>query len=267
MKKLFFKLNQINNISIYKQYNYQESINQLLLPAQYFPNISKVFKFYDSAISKCKPSLFHDKDKNLMILSFKIPIGFEEIESKIILNEKKFTNEEMLEKYKIKEKQNNENEMISKLIKKIEELEEKVNLLFKYKEENEKAKKEMESKINSLIEENKMLKNNYDKIKLSRGDIQNKKEINDISNETDTKKENNKQNLLEKEKIENKNNFNYILTKFKLKKYLTYANNSSGFFKQFAVYIGLKDKIEYLVFSYEYSIKIMVIKNKNLSLP
>ena len=51
MKKLFFKLNQINNISIYKQYNYQESINQLLLPAQYFPNISKVFKFYDSAIS------------------------------------------------------------------------------------------------------------------------------------------------------------------------------------------------------------------------
>ena len=112
-----------------------------------------------------------------------------------------------------------------------------------------------------------MLKNNYDKIKLSRGYIQNKKEINDISNETDTKKENNKQNLLEKEKIANKNNFNYILTKFKLKKYLTYANNSSGFFKQFAVYIGLKDKIEYLVFSYEYSIKIMVIKNKNLFLP
>lgn len=147
MKKLFFKLNQINNISIYKQYNYQESINQLLLPAQYFPNISKVFKFYDSAISKCKPSLFHDKDKNLMILSFKIPIGFEEIESKIILNEKKFANEEILEKYKIKEKQNDDNEMISKLIKKIEELEEKVNLLFKYKEENEKVKKAGNQKL------------------------------------------------------------------------------------------------------------------------
>ena len=46
---------------------------------------------------------------------------------------------------------------------------------------------------------------------------------------------------MEKEKIANKN------------------NNSSGIFKQFAVYIGLKDKIEYLVFSYELSIKIMII--------
>ena len=54
---------------------------------------------------------------------------------------------------------------------------------------------------------------------------------------------------MEKEKIANKN------------------NNSSGIFKQFAVYIGLKDKIEYLVFSYEYSIKIMIIENKILFLP
>ena len=110
-----------------------------------------------------------------MILSLKIPIGFEEVESKINLDECQLTNEEIFKIFyneikgiKMKNtpfNQNNKNEnneIINELLKKNEEMEEKIKLLIKYNEENDKEKKQMNLKINNLIEENKILKSKID---------------------------------------------------------------------------------------------------------
>ena len=284
-EKKYFNLNQINDISFnyyYKEYTYQESINTLLLPSQYYENISKVFKFLDIAFSKNKTSLFYDKDQKTMILSLKMPIGFDEIESKLNLNEVQLTTEELLKKLfnEIKEikakeyskidknKENEQNEIISKLIKKNEEIEEKIKLLIKYNEENDKEKKEMQIKINCLMEENKILKNNISIYKASKNNKNERKIIPKESNEKDESKQekikkNEEENAL-KEIIKEKNIFNNDPKNLKFKKYLTYNNSSSGILYRFVVYIGLKDNIEYLAFCENIYIKIMIIKNKSI---
>ena len=140
-----------------------------------------------------------------------MPIGFDEIESKLNLNEVQLTTEELLKKLfnevkeiKAKEysnidknKENEQNEIISKLIKKNEEIEEKIKLLIKYNDENDKEKKEMQIKINCLMEENKILKNNICIYKASKN---NKNEIKIIPKESNEKDESKQEKIKKKKK-------------------------------------------------------------------
>lgn len=60
-EKISFKIRQINNLSLYYYYNeygYDELMKNLIIPAQNYDNIEKVFKFYDTALLKNKISLF-----------------------------------------------------------------------------------------------------------------------------------------------------------------------------------------------------------------
>ena len=81
-EKISYNLRQINNISFtyyYKEYNYETLVKELVLPAQHYDNIEKIFKFYDTAIEKKKVMLNYDKEKNEMILLLNITVFFDDI--------------------------------------------------------------------------------------------------------------------------------------------------------------------------------------------
>ena len=162
---MIFKIWQTNNISFYfyhNQYEYNYLINEIKLPVQNYENVSKLFKFFEAVISKNKLFYLKIKIKNELILSLKITIGFDEIESKLFLKETKFTYEELfkilfkeIKEIKIKGLSNTNNEtkdeLINNLVKKDEEMESTVKIIMdKYKEQ--------ETKINLLIDENKKMK-------------------------------------------------------------------------------------------------------------
>ena len=138
-------------------------LNILKLPSQIYDNISKIFNFYEIGFEKNKIKLIEDKNKKIMVLSLKIPVGFEEVESNIKLKEMKIANEEIIkilfdEIRQLKINGNNINVINNKDEKKLEE---KINLLLEENKKNnliaEKEKKESEKKINSLIKKNEEL--------------------------------------------------------------------------------------------------------------
>jgi len=139
--KIYFKLRQINNISYYNYYNeftYEELINILCLPSKIYENMNKIFIFYNTALLKNKVIL--SQNKNIMILLLKINIGFDEVESSINLNEYKITNEEM----------------IKILFDELRQIKlNKISLNNNINNNNDERLNKIESKLNSLIEENK----------------------------------------------------------------------------------------------------------------
>ena len=56
-EKIQFKINQTTEKTLYYYYNsftYDEIINLLKLPPQIYDNISKIFEFYETSLSKNK---------------------------------------------------------------------------------------------------------------------------------------------------------------------------------------------------------------------
>ena len=270
-----YYLRQINNISFtyyYKEYNYETLVKELVLPAQHYDNIEKIFKFYDTAIEKKKVVLNYDKEKNQMILLLNITVFFDDIESKLYLEPNQITNEQM----------------IKILFNEIRELKAKkflqVNEPNKPKEENnnniinndainklEEKNKQMETKINELINENKKIKEEFDKEnKKIKEDLN--KCLKYIEEKIDAKKK--EEDLKQKMKEENEKFIKQnIKAEFKenpqnLKLRDTLTNNASSYAQQskFDVYIGLKDHIEYLVYNNKNTnnLDIMRIRDKTI---
>lgn len=97
--KIHFKIRQINNLSFFyyeREYKYEEITKIFFLEKNYYDSISKIFKFYDIAITRKKVSLSYNKEENIIILSLKKVMDFDEVECCLKLKEKKLTNEEML---------------------------------------------------------------------------------------------------------------------------------------------------------------------------
>ena len=259
-----YYLRQINNISFtyyYKEYNYETLVKELVLPAQHYDNIEKIFKFYDTAIEKKKVVLNYDKEKNQMILLLNITVFFDDIESKLCLEPNQITNEQM----------------IKILFNEIRELKAKkflqVNEPNKPKEENnnniinndainklEEKNKQMETKINELINENKKIKEDLNKcLKYIEEKIDAKKKEEDLKQKM---KEENEKFIKQNIKAEFKENPQNL----KLRDTLT--NNASSYAQQskFDVYIGLKDHIEYLVYNNKdtNNLDIMRIRDKTI---
>ena len=162
-----FKINELKNLSsnyYYQEYKYDMLINILLLNNEFYGNISKIYKFCDKAFTKNKVKLIKDKE-NKIVLFFKNIVDYEEIECKLDIFEIKLTNEEMLktlfnEIKEIKLKGISNNDINNNNKKERKDLEEKINILI---EENKKEKKEFENKINELIEENKKEMKEFEK--------------------------------------------------------------------------------------------------------
>ena len=78
-EKIHFNIRQVNNISFYyyeKDYDYEEITKILLLQRNYYDNINKIFKFYDTALKRNKVSLTQDKQKINNDIIFKKSSGF-----------------------------------------------------------------------------------------------------------------------------------------------------------------------------------------------
>lgn len=168
---LFFKLFKSNNLTLdyfTNKYDLKDIINILYLPPSLYDSLEKVKKIVDDLFSKKKCELKKEKDKILLI--FKIPIFFEEVETKIELNKIDLDVDNSLyeEISNLKNKLNSNEQVISELKEKNEKLEEKMENLEKkindmeilkksmlifekmkdFNEKEEKRKKEIEDKLN-----------------------------------------------------------------------------------------------------------------------
>ena len=273
-ERISFNIRQINNISyyyFYQEYDYQTLIKELVLPAQHYDNIEKIYKFYDTSIEKKKVLLNYDKEKKEMILLLKINIMFDEIESKLYLKENQLTNEEMIkilfnEIRDIKTKKllplnpiNNENNNIKENTNNkelINLINNKDDIINKLVTKNEK----MELQIKELKEENKKIKESLDKC------------LKYIDEKTNEKKK--EEELKQKIKEENENfikqNINVEFREnpqnLKLRDTLTTNATSCDQRAKFTVYIGLQDHIEYLVYNNKNNnnLDIMRIRDKTV---
>ena len=213
LKEIYFKIIHINNFSLNyyeKRYELKEIVNILNLPPSLYDTLEKVKKIIDDFFSK-KIYKFK-KEENKIILIFKIPILFEEIESKIELNKINLESDDFIyeEMINLKNKVNSNEEEISKLKEKNKELENKLDIL--------------EKKIIEIENLNKLLI-----MEKTKGI----KEMND-------KRENN---------IKEKLNHKFIKDPTKLK-YKMDINSTNDFFGRndiFEVFISYKDFKEYLI--------------------
>ena len=159
-----------------------------------------------------------------------------------------------------KKNEENKNEIIDKLSQRIEQLEFKMNEFIKKNEENDKEKKDMELKIKLLTDENQKMKDNLNKYSVFLDERM--KEI---------KKEKELKGKMKEEKdnsIKQNINAEFKENPQKLQFRETLTNISSVYFcvDKFAVYIGLKDHIEYLVYNNKnnHNLDVMRIKDKTI---
>jgi len=287
---MHFCINQINKIQTYyyeKEFTYEKIIKTLKLLREFYKDIEKIFKFYDTAITKKKVLLQEDKEKRKMILNMSREIDFDTIQCDIELEEKKMRNEEMtriiieeLNKLKNKQINNQEDNQEKKYEKnddRIMKLEEKINKIEKERNiEREELKQikimwqngkdELKNEIKNLKEELKQIK------------IMNQKENNELKNEIKILKEeikrmnliiedNNKYiEYLKKEQNKIKLQFKEDPCNLKYLENITNNNSCGGLLYNFTVYNGLKDNIEYIVYNNKnnYNIEIMRINDKTL---
>ena len=84
---IFFKLFKSDNLTLEyysNKYDLKEIVNILYLPYSLYDSLDKVKKVLDELLTKKKYKLKLEKEN--IILTFNIPILFEEVETKIILN-------------------------------------------------------------------------------------------------------------------------------------------------------------------------------------
>ena len=258
-EKIHFKARQTNDISFYyyeEIYFYEKIAKILLLEKTYYDSIDKVFNFYDKAMKRNKVSLVYDTQKNTIILSLKKIMDFDEVECQLNLKRAKITNEEMIKilfneikEMKINQNKvvlnnnsnniminndNNNNEQLKNLIKKNEELEKKMNM---------------------IIDENRMLKSSISELQKSINELKQKKDEEqktmNIEEENNFKKQNTHINF-----YGNPENLQYYDC-------LTNAHSNSGWLREFVVYTGKNDNIEYYVYNNKNNYNLDIFKMKD----
>ena len=258
--KIHFKIRQINNLSFFyyeREYKYEEITKIFFLENNYYDSINKIFKFYDIAITRKKVNLSLNKEKNTIVLSLKKPMDFDEVECCLNLEEKKLTNEEMLKILfnEIKEmklnnnKTNNDNDNNNN---------QNLNNNKDKNENNEKIQylinknEELEKKMNSIIDENIKLKNSISELQNTINELILKKDSKE--NEIQIKEESNSTPL----NIDI--NFYGNPEKLDFKDCLTSNHSKSGWLRQFVVYTGIKDNIDYLIYNDKNNFNINIIR-------
>ena len=238
-----FKITQINQISsssFNKKYSFDEILQKLYSPKNFYKNISDVMGFINMSISEKKVLLIKDKEQKIQ-LCIKKKIDYNEVDCIIELDEIKLNNDEILQLLlnELKEIKTHgvgkENDQGVK------------NSIAELKKELEQTKKEkevLEKKINLLTEENNKMKDNFEKYKNYIEDKLNDLKNRDISFFTKTNKENFSQNP-------NKLKYNEILA----------TNHSdAGKLSNFLVFNGIKDNIPYLIYNNETNFNLEVMR-------
>lgn len=257
--KINFKLHQSNvesSVYYFKEYSYEDILAKLYLFKEQCDSISKVLKYCDVAISKNKVTLVKENKMMKIIIKKSSEFFDSEMQSILELDEAAIKNEDMLKilmndigELKSKGVGASENQDLQKLIKDNEEMKSKIKTLM---EENEKSKKEIEQLKNSLktvVEEKNKEKLQFEeKLKFLFSETKAiKRQMNIMSN-----------------KKSSYDNFEEDPNNLKFKELLTKEHACSGLLSNFAVYTGLKDGIEYLVYNNKtnFNLEVMRIKDK-----
>ena len=253
-EKICFNLNIKNKkyfIKYKNEYKYDEIIKLLLLQNELYENLYKIFKYFDTQFSQNKIILLKNNNNMRLLINKENEEKNNEKECYIDLLEEKISYEEIIDELykKIDEitiKNNNNEKLIKELIKEKSLIKQENSLIQKYIDNLFEANRNMESMMNLLIKDNKELKSSLEELLINSGNNQKYP----------------KPNIGKDIPVEN-------LMKLKMNTILTNNNNSTGMFANFTVFIGLYDKIEYLVFVIlnEYNssrIKVMRIKDKRI---
>ena len=248
---IFFQLRKANNLSL-NQYTKTCTCNEMrrlfFLQREIYDKMETIFIFIDTTLTMKTLNLDYNEGENKMILKHTKKIDFKEVECILELYNDKIPKDEMFlslieEINNIKENKVDKNEkdiIINELRNKHLEYEEEIQNLkeniVKLEEEIIKHRQNednLKEKIEKLEEEIILHKQNEDKI------------IQDIYN---LKYKDFKENPL----------------KLKFKKELANNRDNSGHLCNFDIFIGLKDNIEYLIYSSNYILKIMRICDKRI---
>ena len=137
-----FKISQSYNISLYyykNKYNYTEITKLFLLQKEYYQDLSKVFKFFDAALTKKKIKLEYNENKKTMELILNKTLDFDEIECRLALNKNRIENDDIfnmlineineIKNKKTDNKETKDNNIINELINKNKEYENKIKFL------------------------------------------------------------------------------------------------------------------------------------------
>lgn len=242
-----------------KTYTFEEILLLLYLFKEQCNSISKVLRYIDTMISKNRVTLIKENKK--MRISIKKHSDFidNEMESILELDESEIKNEDLIKKLlndikelKSKGALSTNNQGISNSIKDNEEMKTKINFLI---EENDKNKKEiikLKKMVKALTEEKNEEKKQYEeKIKLLHSEAKQIKKKLDLI-------------LLKKS---NDDEFENDPNELKFKELLTNNHSGEGLLANFAVYTGLKDDIEYLVYNNKlnYNLEVMRIRDKYIT--
>ena len=224
-----FEIKNSNKISFYNYkriFNYDEIIKKFLLVKDYYQDLNKVLDFFDLAFTKEKINLEYNKENNSMILKLKKVVDFNEVECTLELYQNKIEKDEL----------------IKSLIDEINEI--KINK--KDSETNNELIKEL---ITKNAEYEKRIKNLEEKNKIFESEINKYKE-----------------NNFRKEYKKLFSNFKQNPQNLKFKFEITNERTDSGNLNNFDLFIGLKDKMEYIIYNNNnnYNLDIMRIYDKNL---
>ena len=131
-----FKISQSNNIFLHyykNKYNYTEITKLFLLQKEYYQDLSKVFKFFDAALTKKKIKLEYNENKKTLELILNKTLDFDEIECRLALNKNRIENDDIfnmlineineIKNKKTENKETKDNNIINELINKNEEYE------------------------------------------------------------------------------------------------------------------------------------------------
>lgn len=238
-----FKITQLNQISesfFNKKYSFDEILQKLYSPKNFYENISNVLKFINMSISEKKVILIKDKEQKIQ-LCIKKMIDYKEVDCIIELDEIKLNNDEILQLLlnELKEiklhgvgKENDQG------------IKNSIAELKKELEQTKKEKEDMEKKINLLTEENNKMKDNFEKYKNYIEEKLNDLKNRDMSFFTQTNKENFSQNP---------NNLKY-------NEILATNHSNAGKLSNFLVFNGLKDNIPYLIYNNETNFTLEVMR-------
>ena len=238
-----FKITQLNQISasfFNKKYSFDEILQKLYSPKNFYENISNVLKFINMSISEKKVILIKDKEQKIQ-LCIKKMIDYKEVDCIIELDEIKLNNDEILQLLfnELKEIKSHgvgkEND---------QDVKNSISELKKELDQTKKEKEDMEKKINLLTEENNKMKDNFEKYKNYIEEKLNDLKNRDMSYFTETNKENFIQNP-------NKLKYNEILAT---------NHSNAGKLSNFLVFNGIKDNIPYLIYNNETNFNLEVMR-------
>ena len=238
-----FKITQLNQISesfFNKKYSFDEILQKLYSPKNFYENISNVLKFINMSISEKKVILIKDKEQKIQ-LCIKKMIDYKEVDCIIELDEIKLNNDEILQLL-LNELKEIKSHGVGK--ENDQGVKNSIAELKKELEQTRKEKEDMEKKINLLTEENNKMKDNFEKYKNYIEEKLNDLKNRDMSFFTQTNKENFSQNP---------NNLKY-------NEILATNHSNAGKLSNFLVFNGLKDNIPYLIYNNETNFNLEVMR-------